>query len=59
MKSFHFYKQMARELAPKSAVIFRHLVKEGIFPVCCRLSCGVFVPLEFSSSIIPRIEIGK
>ena len=31
-----FYKQVARELAHKLAVIFRHLVREGSFPVCWR-----------------------
>ena len=29
-----FYKQAARELAPKLAVIFRHLVRGGNFPRC-------------------------
>ena len=29
-----FYKQVVWELAPKLAVIFRHLVKGGCFPAC-------------------------
>ena len=39
-----FYKQVARELAPKLTVIFRHLVKESSFPACWRLADVVPVP---------------
>ena len=39
-----FSKQVARELAPKLAVFFRHLVKGGSFPTCCRLADVVSVP---------------
>ena len=44
-----FYKQVDRELAPKLAVIFRHLVKGGSFPICCRLADVVPAPNESSS----------
>ena len=40
----HFYKQVARELVPKLAVIFRHLVRGGSFPACWRLADVVPVP---------------
>ena len=47
-----FYKQVARELAPKSAVIFRHLANGGSFPVYWRLADVVPVPEEsFSSDV--------
>ena len=42
------YKQMARRLAPKLCVIFRHMVK-GVFPVCWRLANVVSEPNESSS----------
>ena len=34
----HFYKQVARELAPKLSVMFRLLVRRGNFPGCWRLA---------------------
>ena len=45
-----FYKQVARELAPKLAVKFRHLVKGGSFPACWRLAVVVPVSNEPLSS---------
>ena len=39
-----FYKQVAWELAPKLAVIFRHLVRGASFPAFCRLANVVLVP---------------
>ena len=36
-----FYKQVARELAAKLAIIVRHLVQKGSFPACWRLTDGV------------------
>ena len=42
-----FCKQVIRELSPKLAVIFRHLVKWGSFPACWRLADVVPVPKEF------------
>ena len=33
-----FYKQVARNLVPKLAVIFNHLVKGGSFPACWRIA---------------------
>ena len=47
-----FYRQVARELTPKLAVIFRHLVRGGKFPACRRLVDVVPVPKE---SAIPRM----
>ena len=44
------YKQVARELAPKLVVNFRHLVSGGSFPACWRLADVVPVPKESSSS---------
>ena len=45
-----FYKQVARELAPKLAVIFRHLIKGGSFPACWRFFDVVPVPKVLASS---------
>ena len=44
-----FYKKVDRKLAPKGAVIFRHLVREGSFQTC-RLADVVSVPKKSSSS---------
>ena len=44
-----FYKQVARELVPKLAVIFKHLLKGGSFSACWRLA-GVIPMAEESSS---------
>ena len=41
---------MARELAPKLVVIFRHLGKGGNFPACWRLAAVVPVPKKSSFS---------
>ena len=42
---FHcFYKQVAREVEPNLAVIFRHLVRGGSFPTCWKLADIVPVP---------------
>ena len=38
MVCFHFYKQVARDMAPKRAVIFRQMVRGGSFPTCWRLA---------------------
>ena len=43
------YKQVARELAPKLTVIFRHQLMKGSFPACWRLANVVPVPKKFSS----------
>ena len=45
-----FYKQVAREMASKLAVIFRHLVKGGNFPTCWRLADVVQVQKGSASS---------
>ena len=45
-----FYKQVTRELAPKLAVIFRHLIKGGSFPECWKLADAVLVRKESLSS---------
>ena len=45
-----FYKQVARELAPKLAVIFRHLVRKDSFPKCWKRPDVVLVPKESSFS---------
>ena len=45
-----FSKQVTRELAPKFAAIFRHLVKEDSFPACWRLLVGVVIEPNKSSS---------
>ena len=45
-----YYKQVDRKLAPKLAVIFKHLVRGVIFPVCWRLTDVVSVPKDSSSS---------
>ena len=50
MDCFHFFcKPVAWELAPKLAVIFRHLVNGGSFPACWRLADVVPVPKKSSS----------
>ena len=47
-----FCKPVARELAHKLAVIFRHLVKGSSFPACWRLAAVVPVPkLSLSSEV--------
>ena len=44
----HFYKQVAKELAPKFAVNFRHLVKRSSYLACWRLAdvvrCQRYLP---------------
>ena len=45
-----FYKQVVRELVPKLAVIFRHLVRRGSFQACWRLVDVVPVPKGSASS---------
>ena len=45
-----FYKQVAHELAPKLAVIFRHLVRKDSFPKCWKWPDVVLVPKESSFS---------
>ena len=47
-----FYKQVAQELAPKLAVIFRHLVKGGNFPAGRMLADVAPVPRKSPSSNI-------
>ena len=49
MKCSRFYKQVAWRLAPKLAVIFRHLVNDGNFPACEKLADDVPVPKKSSS----------
>ena len=39
-----FYKQVARKLVSKLAVIFRHMVKRSSFPACWGLTDAVPVP---------------
>ena len=45
-----FYKQVVRELAPKLAVFFKHLVTGGSLPACWRLADVVSVPNRSPSS---------
>ena len=53
MTCFHFfYKQVALELAPKLAIIFRPLVKESSFTACWSLADVVPVPTGSPSSDI-------
>ena len=40
------YMQVAQELAPKLAVMFRHLVKGDSLPACWRLAHVITVPKE-------------
>ena len=47
MKFSHSCKPVAQELAPKLAVIIRHLVNGGRFSVCWRLADVVPVPKNF------------
>ena len=50
-----FCKQEARELAPKLAVMFRHLVKRVSFPACSRLADIVLVPKGSPSSEVKNV----
>ena len=51
-----FYKQVVRELAPKLAVVFRHLVKGGIFTAYWRVADVVSVPKGSASSDVGDYE---
>ena len=54
---FHFFfNQVARELAPKSAVIFRQLVRAGSLPTCWRLPDIVPVPKVSAYSDVWRLQ---